>query len=98
MSADDFYDRGLEPVTTGDGWAVFTGCEGDSPQFIAFFIWEADAKELAMHLADDVSDVGCELAIITDDMGIVAANDGDIKTHHDLRQRIINARAAGVST
>lgn len=91
-------DMGLEPVADVNGYAVFTGCEGEDPKLRAFLVDKELAEALAalMRASYDDSNVQCEFAILTDDMGLVAANDFQIKTHAQLAQRITNARAMKV--
>jgi hypothetical protein len=88
------YEQGLEVIDTDtDGFAVFTGCDGDSPHFLGFFVRREDAETLIA--LRDPSDDSCPLycdadiviAVLTEH-GVVAANDIDLKTHADLRRRI----------
>ena len=94
----DFYEMGLEPTTNVRGYAVFIGCEGEDPRFRAFLVDKDQAEALASLMRASICDgsVQCELAFLTSDMGLVTANDFEIKTHEELEQRIINARAAGL--
>lgn len=78
-----------------DGWAVFTGAEGETPRFVAFFTDEEDATEYAKKRAAE--DSTPELAVLTADYGIVAAPDTDLGEHAHLRARIDQARAAGLT-
>jgi len=96
-----FYEMGLEPVTDQNGWAVFTGCEGETPDFVAFFVDEKAANAFAKSLNEDPEfgnqDAFTFLAVLTSDMGIVAENDFELQTHEQLRERIQEARAAGLA-
>jgi hypothetical protein len=96
------YDDGLETVELdsddADGWAVFTGCEGDSPNFCAFFADKEDAE--AFIALPDPEEPECKrlcdpdivVAVLTE-QGVIAANDFTINTHEQLRARIAEARS-----
>ncbi|HEX4334653.1 MAG TPA: hypothetical protein VH062_02000 [Polyangiaceae bacterium] len=96
----NFYDLGLEAVTDVDGWAVFSGCDGEDPRFVSFHVDESDACECVRRMKSDPErsdDVAAELAVLTSDMGVVSANDFELQTHEQLRARIEQARAAGLA-
>lgn len=61
------------------GWAVYSGCEGESPRFVAFFAG-ADALDLADAMVAATGDAAlCDgsrtPAIMTTAHGLVIAND-----------------------
>ena len=73
----------LEPVTRRVGWAVFTGCEGETVNFHAFFAWREDAvRYVCSDAAKDADgdayllDPGIAPALISDGQ-IIAANHYD---------------------
>jgi hypothetical protein len=81
-----------------EGWAVYSGCEGDASTFRGFFIREEDAE--AFSIANDPDeeeefplcvDPAAVVALLTDD-GIYTANDYEIETHQQLRDRLIEHR------
>lgn len=95
-----FYEHGLEQAVDIEGWAVFAGAEGETPRFVAFFVYEADA-ETFIEFPDSedpertrVFEPAIVRAILTQDLGLVAENDTDLKTHEDLRRRIEKYRIA----
>lgn len=91
-------EAGVELVEPDDaearGFAVWDGCEGEDPRFVAFFVRKDEADgfvETALNedgerrFHDHNTDVG--LAILTE-RGIVSANDFTIETHEQLVERI----------
>jgi len=93
-------DVGMQPVVDVQGYAIFTGCEGEDARFQAFLVNQDQAEALTslMRVSRWDGDVQCVLAVLTGDLGLVTADDFEIKTHQELEQRITNARAAGIET
>ncbi len=101
MLPKSFYDFGLEQVSDINGWAIVTGKEGEDPHIAAFFdqkeralaaVWQQDEEGEDLYF-----DACVELAVLTSDMGVLVANDVDLTTHEQLRERIAEARAAGLA-
>lgn len=81
----------LEVERGRNGWALYSGSGGDSPDFRGFFTHKADAEALA-NLRDEHGDPQCfdpcvVLAVLTEH-GVVAANDFEIETHAQLEEAI----------
>lgn len=92
------YAHGLETVEPCDGFAIFTGKDGEDPSFAAFFLHREDAD--AALASKDESDDGaaryfdaCITEAVLTEGGIIAANDFEIKDHTQLRERIAAAKA-----
>jgi hypothetical protein len=73
-----------EFVALGPGWAVFSGCEGEDPDFVSFFAGAdgaAKASALVAMTEDDgehtIFDGGRAPAFASEKFGIVAANHYD---------------------
>lgn len=84
--------KGMELAEGLNGYAVFTGCEGDDPQFLGFFFDEAEAERLLKMKDPDDSEVSfyCDpyvVPAILTPYGIVAAVSYEIETHDQLRER-----------
>lgn len=101
-----FYDAGLFECAAPDvdGWAVFSGSEGEDPKFEGFFLTQEDAQAVAEAPHPDLDQGDClffdsswSRAVLTADFGIVAANDYTIDTHEKLRARIAEARKRGLT-
>lgn len=95
----DAYEHGLVIEKDRDGYAVFTGCAGDCPEFCAFFADRSLAEAFA--LSRDPEDPECALVCDSqvvvatlNEHGVVAANDTDIETHQQLRDRFREASEA----
>jgi len=94
----NWYKHGLEPTTDVDGWSVFSEAEGDDPKFVAFFVLKEQAEAfLTLRHQEDtetplVFEPAVELAVATEDYGIVTANDYTIDNHKQLRDRIARVR------
>lgn len=74
----------LEVIRIGlQGWACFSGANGDDPKFSAFFTDEADAIDHARELFD-----GQAVRAIVTEHGIIAENDFEIASHEQLRMTI----------
>jgi hypothetical protein len=93
MGDEDLHEVNIESVGEAHGWAVYTRCEGDDPQFVAFFSVRQMA-ELYVRACQQDSDadwwLGCEgdvqiVPAILDAEGprILAAN------HYDDRVGIL---------
>lgn len=91
----DLWSNGLwlECDVTGglDGFAVYTNCEDEAPDFRGFFVSREDAERFAFHSVDDEGEPfyepTVELAVVTD-RGVIVANDFELRTHAQLRARI----------
>ncbi len=92
MTEFDQYKHGLEIVPIGlIGWAVFTGTDGESPNFYAFYAREDDARHAIEVRSDEPGEEGHArlfdatyvLAILTK-RGVIASN-SDHKSHIELR-------------
>lgn len=95
----DRVDLELSPEVGEPGWSVFTGCDGEDPKFVGFFL-RKEVAELMLTVTnpEDGSlvysrdgDTAVELAYLTD-QGIVTANDYTIKDHAELHERIVRTR------
>lgn len=76
-----------------DGWAVFTGIEGEDPTFRAFFVDEDTARKCAVLRDPDLSEEElffepCVSVAVVTERGIVASNDYEIDTHEKLRAKL----------
>lgn len=73
------------------GWALYTGCEGDSPSFYGFFSRKEDADALAVMRdvnGDPLCFDPCVVPAVLTEHGLVAANDFEIETHAQLEKAI----------
>jgi hypothetical protein len=86
----------LEQVAPGrEGWALYTGSEGDAPWFLGFFVRRSDAEALLVARDADGGLLLCDPVIVPallTEHGVVAANDFEIETHEQLRERLAGRR------
>ncbi|HWA29057.1 MAG TPA: hypothetical protein VG734_25630 [Lacunisphaera sp.] len=93
MSLEPCYPaRSNSPVPL-DGWAIFTGCEGEDPTFQAFFVDEDTARKCSVMVDPDLPEDAlffdpCVVVAIATEHGIIAANDSELDTHEKLRAKI----------
>ena len=84
-----------EPV---EGWSVYSSAEGDSPEFESFFVDRAAAWE-ASEERDHEGEKALFDAFVFDAIllpeGLVTCNDFEIRSHDDLRQRIVTWKLCG---
>ena len=85
----------LEEVTERTGWAVFTGCEGETAHFHAFFASREDAyayitsRECTDHDSDRyLCDPGVAPAVLADGSIIAANHYDDVKGARACAQAI----------
>lgn len=105
--APQLYEFGIEREDIPQrGWAVYSGCEGDSPTFRGYFPSRADAYAFASAFDASVKEPDepericfdpCVVAAIADTDGIWTANDYTFLENHAELASVVTAfkRAAG---
>jgi hypothetical protein len=101
MKRSQFWDANLElePLIGQPGWSIYTGSDGDDPWFLGFFIRKSDAEALLRlrDPEDGVTPLYCDPVIVPSlltEHGVVTANDYQIKTHEQLRERLATVGVA----
>lgn len=101
------YEMGVEyvsredvdlPPAPLDGFAVYSGIEGETPQYEGFFPkrWAADRHAAKTHEdGEPLFYDACVLAAVVVPEGLVVENDYTLDTHAKLLARVDEWRAAG---